>query len=75
MSATRDEILEAALQLPEVDRIIIADRLLQTLPDDLPATALDDPDFLDELDRRSSDGGAAIPWSEIQAALQKKCDR
>ncbi len=73
MPATRDEILEAALQLPESDRIVIADRLLQTLPEELPLISLDDPDFLDELESRSNDGTAGIPWWEIQAELKKKC--
>ena len=65
MLASRDEILDAALQLPESDRLLIATRLFDTLPDDLPGLSEDDPGFLDELDRRANDSEATIPLSEL----------
>jgi hypothetical protein len=39
--------------------------LLETLPDDLPGLAEDDPGFLDELERRANDAGPTIPAAEI----------
>jgi len=41
MPAGRDEILDAALQLSEDDRMFVADRLLETLPDVLPGPSMD----------------------------------
>jgi hypothetical protein len=65
MLGSRDEILDAALQLPDADRLIIATRLLDTLPDDMPGLSVDDPDLLDELERRAQDKADAVPISEL----------
>ncbi|MEX0711296.1 MAG: hypothetical protein WD278_03035 [Pirellulales bacterium] len=65
MPASRDEILDAALKLPEADRLVIVRRLLDTLPDDIPGLSDDDPGFLRELERRASDTEATIPISEL----------
>lgn len=69
MPITRDEILEAALQLPESDRLDIADRLLETVPEQMLDVPLDDPAFLDELDRRARDGSVGIPWSQVKSDI------
>jgi hypothetical protein len=71
MSANRDEILQAALELPEADRFIIANRLLSTLPEDFPGLADDAPDFIEELERRSGDWEGAIPWEELRNDLRR----
>ena len=73
MSTSRDEILDAALQLSESDRLVIANRLLETIPDEPPGPSLDDPEFLDELDRRVRDGSAGIPWSQVRSDLERGC--
>lgn len=65
MSASRDEILNAALKLPDSDRLLIATRLLDTLPDDMPGLSEDDPGFLEELERRAQDTGATLPAVEL----------
>ncbi len=65
MSASPDEILDAALKLSETDRLLIATRLLETVPDDLPGLSEEDAGFLEELDRRAQDTGATIPISEL----------
>jgi hypothetical protein len=65
MPIGRDEILDAALKLSESDRLVIATRLLDTLPDDLPGPPEDDPAFLEELDRRAKDTEGWIPASEL----------
>jgi hypothetical protein len=51
--------------LPEADRLLIASRLLDTLPDDFPGLLEDDPGFLTELECRANDKGATIPISEL----------
>lgn len=71
MPSTRDEILDAALQLPESDRLVIASRLMETLPDELPGLSEDDPDFAVELDRRSGDTDGAIPWEQLRDELRQ----
>jgi hypothetical protein len=65
MASSPDEIIDAALKLPESDRLLIAARLLDTLPDDYPGLSEDEPGFLDELERRASDTAATIPVSEL----------
>jgi hypothetical protein len=65
MPASRDEILDAALKLPESDRLLIATRLLDTLPEDLPGLSEEDPGFLDELERRANDAEPTVPVSEL----------
>ena len=65
MASTPDEIIDAALKLPESDRLLIASRLLDTLPGDYPGMSADDEGFLEELERRASDSGTTIPVSEL----------
>ena len=72
MPATRDEILNAALNLPESDRLVIASRLLDTLPDDPPGLSDDDPEFAAELDRRSGDLEGAVPWEQLRDELRQQ---
>ncbi|MBD3676365.1 MAG: hypothetical protein HUJ26_22880 [Planctomycetaceae bacterium] len=71
MLDSREEILNAALQLSEADRLVIANRLLDTLSADVPGLALDDPALAAELDRRSGDWENSIPWSELSRQLKK----
>jgi hypothetical protein len=66
MQLTPDRILEAALSLPEGDRLDLAHRLLDTLPPEPDLLSLDDPNLIEELDRRVADDSGAIPWSELK---------
>lgn len=70
MAATRDEILTAALQLCESDRLAIVNRLLETLPADMPDISGDDAQFAEELARRSGDWDGAVPWDELRQELR-----
>ncbi len=65
MPISRDEILDAALKLSESDRLVIATRLMDTLPDDVAGPLEDDPAFLEELDRRAKDTEGWIPLSDL----------
>jgi putative addiction module component (TIGR02574 family) len=62
------KVIEAALALPEKDRIELVERLLDTLGPE--TNGADDPGFFQELERRSKevDSGKAetIPWSELK---------
>jgi hypothetical protein len=51
-------ILDLAMGLSEADRLEIASRLLESVPDDLEAMPLDDPRMIAELDRRFADDDA-----------------
>jgi hypothetical protein len=70
MSEIRDEILTAALKLPESDRLAIVNRLLETLPEDAPDLAVGDSDFEEELLRRSGDWDGAVTWDELRDELR-----
>ena len=67
MHASIQSILDTALQLPESDRLEIAQELLDSLPDQDEGIAIDDPGFLQEMERRAQDSAAGISWKEIYA--------
>ncbi|MBS0261418.1 MAG: hypothetical protein JSS02_05630 [Planctomycetes bacterium] len=71
MSATLNEILDAALKLPELDRVTIANRLLDTLPEKLPGLSDADSEFDVELDRRSGDLSGSVPWEQLRDELRQ----
>lgn len=66
MPTTPAEILQAALQLSESDRLTLADRLLATLPQDFPGLSDDADEFEQELDRRSGDSNGAVRWEDLR---------
>lgn len=65
MASSPNKIIDAALKLPESDRLLIATRLLETLPDDYPGLSENDTGFLGELDRRAGDAEPTIPVSDL----------
>lgn len=69
MESTTEAILGAALKLPEDERLLLASRLLETVPDEPCGLSLDDPDLLEELTRRSADQEGAFPWSQARGDL------
>ncbi len=68
MSSTvkRDQLLEDAQQLSVADRLILAQQLLDTLPDDLPGLDFSGDELAQELLRRSGDYEDSITWSELR---------
>ncbi|MCD4726361.1 MAG: hypothetical protein K8R46_01775 [Pirellulales bacterium] len=67
MQATSEAIIEAALKLPENERLTLVSRLLETMPDEDPSMSLDDAALIEELDRRFADREGSVTWSELQA--------
>jgi len=67
MPDSTNVLFEAALQLPEDERLSLVSRILDTLPVDDLTASIDDPDLLLELERRFRDSEGAISWSELQA--------
>jgi len=65
MLSRLEEILDAALQLSETDRLAIASRLLDTLPEDLADSSDDEAALITELERRAEDRNGSIPLSEL----------
>jgi hypothetical protein len=66
MQLSPETIFEAALSLPENERLDLAARLLDTVPAELNLLSLDDPNLAEELDRRAADDSGSIPWSELK---------
>ena len=68
MTPESQALFDAALALPEAERAILAERLLETLSP--PGEELTDDELEAELDRRFEeyrrDPSVGIPWSEIK---------
>ena len=67
MQPAAEVILEAALKLPESERLTIVSRLLETMPAEDSSASLDDPSLIEELDRRFADREGSVTWPELQA--------
>lgn len=74
MSATREDVLKAALSLSPADRLLIAEELMSTLPDVADVGLIEDPEYIAELDRRWNDGSPRIPWSKVREELRRDLD-
>ena len=66
MQLSPETIFEAAMSLPENERLDLAARLLDTVPAELDLLSLDDPNLIKELDRRAADDAGAIAWFELK---------
>lgn len=66
MSRTVDEIVTAAIQLPESERLAIVSRLLETMGDKEDFQGIDDAEFIEEMRRRRDDSTDAVPWSQLR---------
>lgn len=73
MQINPDTILEAALSLPDNERLDLAARLLDTVPPGI--MSIDDPNLIEELDRRFNDGSPTVPWSEIRGGNDDAFDQ
>ena len=60
-------VLDAAMQLPEAERLALVSHLMQTLPPEDNGVSIDDPELIADLDRRFADGDEGIPWSQLKA--------
>jgi hypothetical protein len=67
MSVDPETVFNAALQLTEGERLDLAYRILDTVPEDAPGLSMDDPSFLMELRRRLADRENFVPRSELWA--------
>ena len=67
MSESARLLYEAAIKLPENERLLLVSRIMETLPAEDQIRSVDDPDLLAELDRRFSDSDGAVAWSDLEA--------
>ena len=67
MEPNWNTVFEAAMTLPATERLALASRLLDTVPAEDAAKALDDPSLMEELDRRFADREGSIAWPELCA--------
>ena len=75
MSISHEEILKSALSLPEADRILLATELLDSFDDSKTSFSVNDPAFLQELERRANDPSPGIPWEEVKRRMESKLSR
>lgn len=66
MPATATEIVSAAIQLPEADRLAIVSQLLDSMGDQEHLPDIDDDGFIEEMQRRRNDAADSIPWSQLR---------
>jgi hypothetical protein len=66
MPVNVQEILEAAMKLPDADRLAIANCLMETLPNEIVALGANDSEFLNELDRRWQSRHDTVPWNSLR---------
>ena len=68
MTSETQSVYQAALALPDSERLKLVERLMETLPP--PEDDLTEDEFVAELDRRfaeiQKDPSGGIPWSQIQ---------
>lgn len=73
MTATAEQVLEAACTLTEDDRSLLIDALIATLP--TQASDLTNPEWLDDIRRRSREvlegQVTPSPWSEVEARADR----
>jgi hypothetical protein len=67
MPLPSEAVFEAALALPENERLALVSRLLETTPAEDSALSLDDDSLVEELDRRFADRAGSIEWSDLRA--------
>jgi len=71
-----EEILAAALALPEAERRVLVERLAESLPEDEGDDMYSDPAFQAELDRREANFQEnSVPGPEFLARLLGKFEK
>ncbi len=70
MSTSTKAIVDAALQLSELERAEIVSQLMGTLSETTENIAMDDSEFIEEMERRFADPAGAVPWSDLRNEAQ-----
>jgi len=61
--------LSSGIQLPEDERLHLASKILESMPEESPGLSIDDPDLIAELNRRAADLDGAMPWSQLREEI------
>jgi hypothetical protein len=64
-----DEIFNAAMKLSDDERLILAAKLMETVPDQPAGLSLDDAGLIEELRRRSTDRTGSVSWNQVRGDL------
>jgi putative addiction module component (TIGR02574 family) len=68
MTNQTQTVLDAAMALPEAERLLLVERLMETLPPDEDDRT--DQEFAAELDRRwaefQQNPSTAVPWDQVK---------
>jgi putative addiction module component (TIGR02574 family) len=75
MAMSQEELFKSALALPEGERILLATELLDSIESSSARFSVDDPAFLQELERRANDPSPGIPWEEVKRRMESKLGR
>ena len=67
MQTDSQAILDAAMQLPDTDRLALVSRLMESLPPEGVTVSLDDPELAAELNRRFAQSDEGVDWSRLKA--------
>ena len=67
MQLDSESIFNAALNLSEAERLALVSRLMETMPADTTGASLDDPQLVDEIERRFADDGHDVPWADLRS--------
>ncbi len=71
MSVPHDEILKSALSLPDADRILLATETLDSVAEPMPGMSIDDPNLVEELNRRRASMDDSISAAELFSRLDE----
>lgn len=75
MSRNTKQLLKAALELPEGDRVELAYGILDSVEFSWPTTERDEREWLGEIERRARAalaGEPGIPWEEARSAIESQ---
>jgi len=67
MSQPSDSIFDAAMLMPEDERVELVGRLLATMPEHEIGLSIDSADLLPELDSRFADRDGEVRWTALRA--------
>lgn len=67
MQLNSDSIFEAALRLPESERLTLVSKLMETMPDENLTLSVEDSELIAKLDRRFGQTEGTITWLDLKA--------
>jgi len=70
MSGSAEHLLQAAAELTPEDRLDVAVRLMDSLPDQPEVPSIEDEGFAAELRRRSGDYAGSMTWEELRGSAR-----